>query len=145
MRRSARIAVTLVLMAVYAWVTAGVRPFTVTSYVLVAIPSVVFLSAYAWTGGLSRRNGDAGAYFQRQSHDTSLSAVTPWIAVVGAAVVLEVIGLVLGGRSTSVPTLSTTIDHLLAMRWERGVLCLAWLLVGAVPLFRLRRFSTRVR
>jgi hypothetical protein len=128
----------------YAWVTASAHPFTTLSYCLVAIPSAALVVTYIRIGGLSADLGDVGAYFQRQSGEATLSTVTPWIAVLSAAVVLESVGLLLGGRSTSVPTLSTTVDHLLAYRWERCLLCVAWLSAGALPLFRLSR-SLRVR
>jgi hypothetical protein len=35
--------------------------------------------------------------------------------------------------------LSTTVDHLLEVRWERCLLCLAWLLAGGSALFRFWR------
>jgi len=47
--------------------------------------------------------------------------------------VLEGIGLLFGGRSPTVPTLSTTVDHLLSVHWGRFVLCGVWLSVGWCP------------
>ena len=37
----------VVILAGYAWVMTGVHPFTSLSYVLVAVPSVAFVVAYA--------------------------------------------------------------------------------------------------
>jgi hypothetical protein len=136
-------AVVVVALAGYAWLTAGVKPFTSLSYLLVAVPSVLFVVAYASMGGLSRQRPDVAAHYRRQAHGATLSTVAPWIAWLSAALLLEVIGLLLGGRSSSVPTLSTTIDHLLAMHWERWLFCLTWLLVGALPLLRLHLRTNR--
>lgn len=136
-----RTAIGIAILAGYAWVVAGVAPFSAPSYVLVAIPSVVIVLAYVARGALSPRHEAVNAYYQRESDGASLSTVAPWIAVLTVAVALEVIGLVLGGRSSSVPTLSTTVDHLLRFHWERWLLCLAWLLVGVSPLIGLRRLT----
>jgi hypothetical protein len=136
-----RTAVSVVILAGYAWVVAGVAPFSTVAYVLVAVPIAVLFFAYVALGGLSPRRGVVSAHYERQSNDASLSTVAPWIAVLVVAVVLEVVGLSLGGRSASVPTLSTTVDHLLRFHWERCLLCLAWLLVGFAPLIGLRRLS----
>jgi hypothetical protein len=124
----------------YAWVVAGAVPFSSISYFLVAIPSVVIAVAYGAMGGFSPHRSDISAYYQRRAAGATLSTIAPWITVLSAAALLEFVGLLLGGHSTSVPTLSTTVDHLLAARWERCLLCLAWLLVGAIPLIRLRKF-----
>jgi hypothetical protein len=135
-----RTVITTTILAGYAWVTTGVAPFSSSSYVLVAIPSAVIILTYVALGGLSHRDA-VSSHYQRQSRDASLSSVTPWITVLTVAVVLEVIGLSLGGRSPSVPTLSTTVDHLLRFHWERGLFCFAWLAVGLAPLVGLRRSS----
>jgi hypothetical protein len=127
------------VLAAYAWFTAGVKPFTALSYLLVALPSVVFVVAYTWLGGLSRRRTDVAAHHRRQSDGATLTTIAPWIALLSACVLLEIVGLLLGGRSTIVPTLSTSIDHLLATHWERWLLCWTWLLVAALPLRRLRQ------
>ena len=128
------------LLIGYAWVTAGVAPFSTYSYVLVAVPSVALVVTFGAWGGLSPHRQAVDAYFRETSSGATLSSVAPWIALLCAAVILEAVGLMLGGRSTIVPTLSTTVDHLLAFRWERCLLCLAWLLTGLAPLVGLRRF-----
>src|SRR5580692_5091504 len=108
--------VAVVVLTGYAWVSAGAAPFTALSYVLVAIPCVAFVLVFVLLGGLSR--GRRG-YYQRKAGNATISTVAPWIVLLTAAIVLEVVGLLLGGRSPSVPTLSTAVDHLLAHRWER--------------------------
>src|SRR5271155_2269100 len=127
-------AIAIAILAGYAWVVPRAPPFSTPSYVLVAIPSVVIVLAYVALGGLSLHRDAVNAHYRRQSRDASLSTVAPWITVLLAALVLEVIVLSLGGRSPSVPTLSTTVDHLLRFEWERCLICLAWLLLGVTPL-----------
>jgi hypothetical protein len=145
MKSAVKSALGVLVLAAYAWESAGVRPFTATSYVLVAIPVVAFIAAYAWLGGLSRRDVEVNAYYQAESDGTTLSDVAPWLALVSAAIVLEIIGLALGGRSPRVPTLSTTTDNLLRSQWERSVICFIWLMIVAVPLSRLHRLKVRTR
>jgi phosphate/sulfate permease len=132
-----RVIITLGLLTAYAWVTAGVAPFSSLSYFLIATPCVAFVTAYVRMGGLSNNHVEVSEHFQRKAGGADLLTVAPWVALLTAAVILEVVGLLLGGRSTSVPTLSTSVDHLLADRWERCLLCLAWLLAGILPLRRL--------
>ena len=132
-----------VVLAGYSWVMTGVHPFTTTSYVMVAVPSLAFVIAYVSLGGLSRRREDVDAHYRRHAESATLRSVTPWITLLIAAVLLEVIGLLLGGRSTSVPTLSTAVDHLLEQHWERFLICLMWLLAGAVPVLGLLPLRAR--
>jgi hypothetical protein len=122
----------------YAWFAAGAAPFHAWSYVAVGLPVILVVAGYARWGGLAS-DQRAREFYRRRSGGASWSSTWPWLSIVVAAVVLECIGLALGGRSPSVPTLSTTVDHLLACRWERWVLFVAWLLVGGVPVVRLRR------
>jgi hypothetical protein len=139
-----RALVAVLIMAGYAWVIAGAAPFSALAYLLVATPCVAFVVAYARMGGLSVDRGEVNEYFRRIARGTTLSSVAPWTALLTAVAALEVVGLLLGGRSTSVPTLSTTVDHLLAVRWERFLLCWAWLFTGGFALLRhWRRFHVR--
>jgi hypothetical protein len=131
-----RVIVAGAIMTGYAWVTAGAAPFSTLSYLLVATPCVAFVVLYVRMGGLSVDRVVLNEYFQRKARETTLSSVAPWTALLTAAVALEAVGLLLGGRSTNVPTLSTTVDHLLEVRWERCLLCLAWLFAGGFALFR---------
>lgn len=130
-------AVAAVALGAYAWLMTGATPFTFTSYVLVAFPCVALLTAFVSVGGFSKRTLDvsSSSNVDRRRH----GSVTPWIVLLSAALALETIGLALGGHSTSVPTLSTTIDHLLARHWERFFIGTAWLLMGAALLAQLGR------
>lgn len=123
----------VVLAALYAWFATGVAPFTVSAYVLVAVPSLAVLTLYARDGAFTSK----GSHELRR--DPALVAtlrtnVVPWLVVLALALGLEVFALALGGRSKPVPTLSTTLDHLLVTHWLRGVLFWLWLSVGVAPL-----------
>jgi len=127
-----------VLVAVtYAWWATGIAPFTALSYVLVAVPVTALVASYAAMGALSPHRGDIGHHYRRCAGDASLKNVAAWLAVLVGAAALETAGLALGGRSRSVPTLSTTVDHLLVTHVGRWLLFVAWLWVGATALLRL--------
>jgi hypothetical protein len=125
--------VVVVLAFVYAWVATGVKPFHPLAYVLVALPAVVALITYVFLRTWSTRRSSTTAPSRER---VSLARLAPWLVVLACALGLEAVGLLLGGRSTSVPTLSTEIDHLLSTHWLRCLLFVAWLAVGAVPLRR---------
>jgi hypothetical protein len=137
LRRVAYVIV-VVLVTVYAWLATGVAHFSALSYVVVAIPSLIVIGLFVFYG--AGAGGEAGAshYYRRRSLGASLASLTPWLVVLGCAIALEIVGLALGGRSKSVPTLSTTVDHLLVTHWLRCLLFWAWLAVVALPLRRLR-------
>ena len=129
--------VVVVVAVAYGWWDAGVRPFTWQSYVLIAFPIAVVIGCYISDGSFARTTRrellstqDGSAFGSRQS---------AWWAIIVFAVLLEAWGLALGGRSSAVPTLSTTLDHLLATRVERTIVFVVWLACGASPLLQSRR------
>jgi hypothetical protein len=138
-----RVAAVVLMVVVYAWWASGVTPFTSLAYVLVAIPSLLAVVTYALLGGLSPWRKDVARYYQERAEGTTLKSVAPWIVVFVLAVALEAVGLALGGRSRDVPTLSTTVDHLLVWHWGRCLLYVAWLVMGAVPIVRLWQHRRR--
>ena len=138
-RRVAHVIVSALVIA-YAWYATGVTPFHVLSYVLVGIPSLIVVGLYVSLKTFSDGRAGVTHFYRGRSLGVSLQRITPWLVVVAAAVILEAVGLALGGRSKTVPTLSTELDHLLSTHWLRCVLLLAWLIVAAVPLRRLRAF-----
>jgi hypothetical protein len=143
--RRAGVAV-VVLAAAYAWFATSARPFTAHAYVVVAVPSLAALVIYASLGGFLPKRTEITDYYRMRSVRASWRGVAPWLAIALLAIALESAGLALGGRSPHVPTLSTTVDHLLVAHWERFVLFLLWLAVGASPLrrlFLLRRGPSR--
>lgn len=122
-----------VVAALYAWVATGVAPFTLPAYAMIAIASLVVVVLYV-RGETSRVD-----LAVRGAAPLAPSSVAPWLVVLVLAVALEGLGLALGGRSKQVPTLSTTLDHLLVTHPLRAVLFLLWLGVGVAPLRHLAR------
>jgi hypothetical protein len=118
----------VVTVAAYAWLATSARPFSPWAYAAVSVPVVVTLALYAVRGGFS--HPDATNYYRHRSPGTA-RGVAPWCGLVIVALALEIVGLALGGQSKDVPTLSTTVDHLLVAHWGRWLLFLWWLWVGA--------------
>ena len=132
-----RVTALALLVVTYAGFSSGVTPFTTLAYVLVAIPVLAVLITFSILGGLTPRRQDVHAYYFERSDRASLANVLPWLSLLVLTVALEVVGLTLGGRNKTVPTLSSTIDHLLVTREGRWLLYAAWLCVGIAPLLRL--------
>ena len=118
----------------YAWWSTGVAAFTALSYLAVALPCLALVVTYGALGGLTADRPEVMGYYRQ--HETNGSPAA-WFAIFAAGIVLEGIGLALGGRSPAVPTLSTAVDYLLATHWERFLLFGAWLSVGWYPVGRL--------
>jgi hypothetical protein len=129
----------VVLIAAYAWFATGVEPFHVLAYVVAGIPILVVGGLYALEGTFAEGPASVSHYYRERAAGVSLSRCTPWLLVLLGAVVLEAVGLVLGGRSSRVPTLSTMVDHLLTTHGLRCALFLLWLAVGLAPLRRLHQ------
>ena len=112
------------------------RAFSASAYTYLAIASCSALVVFTSLRGFSPRN-EISRYYRTRGSGTSRKSTAPWIGVALCALALECVGLALGGHSSTVPTLSSTIDHVLVHHWERSILFLVWLLVGAGPLRRL--------
>ena len=136
-----RVAVLMLGTIAYAWWASGVAPFTALAYVAVAVPAVFVVVTYASMGALSPRRLDVTRYYRARAGNAALKSTIPWFTVLTLAVSLEAAGLALGGRSHTVPTLSTTFDHLLTYHWSRWLVYVLWLGAGAWPLARLARRS----
>jgi chromate transport protein ChrA len=127
--RSSRIAigVSIALAGAYGWWLAGLRPFTTTAYLAIALPTALLVAALALPrpGRRTARGApDDG------SPTPSGRQFLPLAIVLVLGLGLEMAGLALGGRSALVPTLSTVLDHLLRWQFVRYLLILAWLAVG---------------
>lgn len=140
-----RVTVLALLVVAYAGLASGVKPFTTLAYVLVAIPTLAALVMFSMLGGLTPRRRDVTNYYLERSDRATLLNVLPWLSLFALAVVLEVVGLALGGRNKTMPTLSTTVDHLLVTREGRWLLYATWLSVGVAPLLRLWQRQQTVR
>jgi hypothetical protein len=128
------------VIVAYAWWVTGVAPFTSTSYVLVAVPWILAVVAYAREGYFVPRRSDVATYYRQRALGVTWSNTTAWLVIGGVAVVLEFVGLALGGHSNRVPTLSGAADHLLVTHIARCALFCAWIAVATWPLIRLRRW-----
>jgi hypothetical protein len=95
-RRMATFLSTCVCGGAYAWWATGIRPFSRSADVAIAVPAALVLVA-AWLKLAPRHAGT-----------DRLKGALPWIALVVVAVGLEVAGLALGGRSRAVPTREAT-------------------------------------
>lgn len=113
--------VTAAVLAYGYWAT-GQAPFRATAYLSVGIPvALAAVAVLVAPGRAAPRPGVALA---------SLRSAWPWLTIAGMMVALEIVGLALGGRSTTVPTLSTMVDHALAWHLARLFLFTVWLLIG---------------
>src|ERR1035437_10393236 len=68
----------------YAWWATGVAPFTVLSYVVVAVPSVALVVAYGAAGGLAPNRSDVAEYYRRRARNASTTTALPWLGVLPA-------------------------------------------------------------
>jgi hypothetical protein len=103
------------------WAT-GRAPFSALAYVAVGIP--IALAA----AGVLVRPGPSPP--RRAAPRVTVRSTWPWLLIAGLVVGLEAVGLALGGRSATFPTLSTVVDHALAWHLVRLLLFAGWLLIG---------------
>lgn len=123
---------------VYAWWVTGIAPFTTRAYIAVGVSALV-LALAAVVGPASRRARLDTATSDERAPETGKAF--PWVIFLLLAVVLEAIGLALGGRSSTVPTLSTVIDHAMSKHIWRFLAFCFWLVVAWGPLVRMVRRS----
>ena len=121
----------------YACWASGLRPFTATAYVAIAVP--VAALALTEAAGLGRGGPVPTGAPAPVAGRPSGRALAPWMVFLAVAAALETAGLALGGRSATVPTLSTVVDHALGERAVRAALFAAWLVVGWAPAWRRAR------
>ncbi len=132
-----------VVAVVYAWWATGIPPFTVRAYVAVGIPALL-LALAAVIGPASRR--DAMVSPISPAGPNGAPKASPWAILLVLAVALECAGLALGGRASTVPTVSTVIDHAMSQHVVRFILFCLWLTAGTVPIVRLiRRAPTETK
>jgi len=113
-------------IAGYSWWASGQAAFSALDYLACALPIGAVLAGLLASGG-----GRRGAWLGVSPIQTARTRVLPVAVVVGAGVVLEAIGLIAGGRSRVVPTLSTVADQLTAGHVARFVAFYAWVLIGS--------------
>jgi hypothetical protein len=140
--RVTAVLVATLAIAAYAWWATGLHAFTVGSYVAVGLP-VAPLVAVVLVDRPDDSDAD-GSYAGGEGPEIGLRSAFPWLLLLAIAIGLEAWGLALGGRSTSVPTFSTVVDHAMAWHVVRFVLFCGWLAVGWAAVIRASLRSHRV-
>jgi hypothetical protein len=105
----------------YAWVVAGLRPFTDPENVLVALP---ILAVFV----LAARRGRSTSDPPNPSAPASHGALV-WLGLVGAVVAWELIALFSSPRDDH-PTMSTIADWIMSARVGRTFAVIVWLALG---------------
>jgi hypothetical protein len=105
----------------YAWVVAGLRPFTDPENVLVALPIVAVVV-------LAARRGRSNPDPPDRSAPAPHGAVV-WAGLASAVAVWELIALFSSPREDH-PTLSSIADWIMSVRVGRTVLVIVWLALG---------------
>jgi hypothetical protein len=118
----------LAVVCGYAWWVTGLVSFTFGAYLGVAVPAAIVGAALArWW-----RVEEVPVELDRR-------ALAPWGVVVLAGLVLEGIGLALGGHAASVPTLSDVVDELFVPHVVRFAAFLLWIAAAALVVPSRRR------
>jgi hypothetical protein len=107
----------VVAAAIYSWIAAGFRAFTVAEEIMVAIPALVVF-ALAW------RPSRAPATVQ-----WSRASVACWLGLVALAVGWELLAYFSTPRHDH-PTLSVIADEIMSVHVGRAVMFLLWLALG---------------
>jgi hypothetical protein len=144
-RRRAADALLVTGAVAYAWFATSAQSFSLSAYMFLAVPSAMALLFYGALGGFTPNRSEVTNYYRMRSVSITGHRAAPWLAVAALAIVLESVGLALDGRSVDVPTLSTTVDHLLVDHAGRFALYVLWLAAGANPLRRLLLLRRRTR
>ena len=111
------VALVVIAAAVYSWIAAGFRPFTVTEEIMVAIPALAVF-AVAW------RPSRAPATVQ-----WSRASITCWLGLVALAVGWELLAYFSTPRHDH-PTLSVIADEIMSVHAGRALMFLLWLALG---------------
>jgi hypothetical protein len=111
------LALVVAAAAIYSWIAAGFRPFTVAEEIMVAIPALVVF-ALAW------RPSRAPATVQ-----WSRASVACWLGLVALAVGWELLAYFSTPRHDH-PTLSVIADEIMSVHIGRALMFLLWLALG---------------
>jgi len=110
-----------IALAGYAWVVAGLRPFTDPENVLVALPILAVVVLAARQG---RSTSDPTNRSARARHGAVV-----WLGLVSAIAAWELIALFSSPRDDH-PTMSSIADWIMSVRVGRTVLVIVWLALG---------------
>jgi hypothetical protein len=117
-------------LLVYAWVVAGLRPFTEPENILVAVPIVVVFLLAARRG---RSTSEAPSQPLRTAPARHGALV--WVGLIGALVAWELIALFSSPRDDH-PTMSSIADWIMSVRVGRTLFVIVWLLAGVALALR---------
>ena len=132
--RSTRLAIVgAVALIVYAWVVAGLRPFTDPENILVALPILAVLV-------LAARRGPSKPDLTNRSVPAQRGAIV-WLGLAGAIVAWELIALFSSPRDDH-PTMSSIADWIMSVHVGRAAFVAVWLVLGVALA---RRPSVRSR
>ena len=109
-------------VAVYSWVAAGLRPFTLAEEVLVAIPAILGLAVATRTPG-TMRTGSADASWR--------GSAAIWLGLFVVAAAWELNAYFSSPRSAH-PTLSVIADEVMSVQAGRALFFALWLALGWV-------------
>jgi hypothetical protein len=110
------------VVAAYAWVAAGLRPFTLSEEVLVAVPALLGLAAAMRASGTMRT----------ESADWSWrGSAAIWLGLVVVAAAWELNAYFSSPRSAH-PTLSVIADNVMSVHPGRALVFVLWLALGWV-------------
>jgi hypothetical protein len=127
-RRRWFVPLVVVFVAVYSWVAAGLRPFTLGEEIMVAIPAILVLVAAA------RPSPPA---LEGTAARSSRGSAALWLGLVAIAFVWELFAYFSSPRHDH-PTLSVIADEIMSVHFGRAVLFLLWLALGWLFVMRPR-------
>lgn len=125
-----------VAVVVYAWIAAGLRPFTLPEYVLVALPMIPVVVLTARRVRPEPLDGPPPA--EEGWHRAALL----WLAVLLVLAAWELLAVLSSPREDH-PTLSYLADRVMSVHVGRTVFFLGWLVLGAALALRPYRRARR--
>jgi hypothetical protein len=120
------VALVVVAFGVYAWVAAGLRPFTVGEEVMVALPALLVFAGACWPRPATKR-----PVVIRSTRGSTAA----WLALVGLALGWELFAYFSSPRQQH-PTLSVIADEVMSVHPGRAAVFLAWLSLGGLLISR---------
>jgi len=121
---------------VYAWIAAGLRPYTAPENVLVALPVVPVVLLAARRGP---PRPDRTPQFEKSR---PRRGAVVWVALLVALAAWELKALFSSPRRDH-PTLSYLIDRIMSVHVGRTVIFICWLVLGAALALRATRAVSR--
>jgi hypothetical protein len=109
----------------YAWMAAGLRPFTLAQELAVAVPAALVVGLAAWLAGREPPT-DAGDRVPTRAWRASAAV---WLGLVVLAFGWQLVAYFSSPRSAH-PTLSVLVEDVMSTHAGRAAVFLAWLALG---------------